>query len=267
MSNKADREYLLRILSMCLDVEHKGADPFEVDVQEILITLRKYLPGWETLEDFILDVQALNSIASVVGLQGNWIKNRSTSLYLDPLLIELKIKTINIERLVDLFVKAWTPLIEFERLSQKRVNEAVDYWNQLLSFDQRKLNFPAPLNNLGSTNVDELFKQRLISDKSFTEQLQNLWEELKETTRPRDQISYWVFITADTFEETIYRAYMTSFLVTYGYASMTVNPIEEEVFLIPYDERRDFNQKTQSVSIPIAIDYETWKNMRGKKLE
>jgi hypothetical protein len=60
---------------------------------------------------------------------------------------------------------------------------------------------------------------------------------------------------------------MTSFLVTYGYAAIEVDPVEEEAFLIPFEERRETISKTQSVSIPMAIDYETWKQMRGKKFE
>lgn len=264
MSGKADRERLLRIISMCVDVERKGANPFEVEVKEILDTLRKYLHSWKVLEEFILDAEALNSIASVVNLQGNWVKHRSTSLYVDPLLIEFKIKAIDVRRLVDIFVKAWHPIIEFEGLSKKRVGEAVDYWNQLLPLDKRKINFPAPVNNLESTTFEELLKQRLISEESFNEKLQNLWGELKKMADDRDPVPYWVFITADTYEETIYRAYMTSFLITYGYAAMEVNPLEEEAFLIPYDEIKETNPKIQSVSIPISIDYETWKRMRGK---
>ncbi|MFH0897265.1 MAG: hypothetical protein V1850_04375, partial [Candidatus Bathyarchaeota archaeon] len=97
--------------------------------------------------------------------------------------------------------------------------------------------------------------------------LQDIWEELKKVVGERDQILYWDFIQADTYEETIYRAYMTSFLVTYGYAAMEVNPLEEEVFLIPYDERRETISKTRSVSVPIAIDYDTWLQRREKTSE
>ena len=246
-----------------MDVERKGINPFEVEVNEILDTLKKYLPHWEALEDFVLDASALNEIASVVRLQGEWIKHRSTSLYVDPLLIELKIKAIDARRLVDIFVKSWRPIVEFEALSRKRVNEAVDYWNHLLPLEERRVSLHAPTNNLGSTSLEELLKLKIVSEKSFNESLQNFWEELKMTVGNRDQISYWDFIQADTYEETIYRAYMTSFLITYGYATLEVDRLEEEAFLIPFQERRETTPETPSVSIPMAIDYETWKRMRG----
>ncbi len=265
MPSKADRERLLRIVSLCIDVERRGANPFEVEVKEILNTLKKYLPHWEALEDFVLDAEALNKIASVVHLQGKWIKDRSTSLYVDPLLIELKIKMIDGKRLVDIFAKAWHPIVEMEGLSKKRVSEAVDYWNQLLSLDERRIDLPAPLDSLKSTSLVELLKLKIVPEKSFNETLQDLWEELKKRVGSRDQISYWDFIQVDTYEETVYRAYMTSFLVTYGYAAMEVNPLEDEAFLIPYDERRETASKTHSVSVPIAIDYNQWQQRRRRK--
>lgn len=267
MPSEDDRERLLRIVSLCIDVERRGANPFEVEVKEVLNTLKKYLPRWEALDDFILDAEALNRIASVVNLQGNWIKHRSTSLYVDPLLIELKLKMIDARRLVDIFVKAWHPVVELEGLSKRRVSEAVDYWNQLLSLEERRIELPAPLDGLGSTSLEELLKLKIITEKPFNEALEGMWEELKRMVDDRDQISYWDFIRADTYEEAVYRAYMTSFLVTYGYAAMEVNPLEEEAFLIPYDERKESASKTRSASVTIAIDYDTWRERSGKRSE
>ena len=267
MPDKADRERLLRIISMCIDVERKGVNPFEVEVRDVLDTLRKYLPSWKILEDFVLDAEALNNIASVISLQGNWIKHRSTSLYVDPLLIEFKVKAIDTRRLAEIFLKSWHPIVEFESLSKKRVSEAVDYWNHLVPLNKRKIILPAPYDTVESTTFEDLIKQRLISKESFNETLRNLWEELKELANQRDQVLYWAFIGAETYEETIYRAYLTSFLITYGYATMEVNPLEDEAFLIPLTERKETNLEEQSVSIPIAIDYDTWKQKRGKKFE
>ena len=267
MPSEADRERLLRIISMCIEVERKRVNPFEVEVREILATLRKYLPQWRTLEDFVLDASALGRIASIVNLQGDWIKQRSTSLYVDPLLVELKIKAVDAKRLAEIFVEIWHPIVEFEELSGKRVDEALDYWNQLLPLEERRITLPTPTNTLSSTSLEELLKLRMVSDKSFNEVLQNLWEELKEMAGERDQIPYWAFVRADSYEKTVYRAYLTSFLITYGYASIMVNPIEEEAFLAPNEERREASTKAHSVSIPIIIDHEVWKEMREKKFE
>jgi hypothetical protein len=244
---------------MCIDVERKGINPFEVEITEILQILKKHLPHWTALDDFMLDAEAINRIASIITLQGDWIKHRSTSLYIDPLLLEFKIKTIDAKQLVEIFRKIWHPIVEFEALTKKRVNEAIEYWNLLLPFEERRLSLPPPVDNLKSTSFEELLKQKIISEKPFNEALHELWHELKASSKENEQVSYWTFIQANTYEETVYRAYMTSFLITYGYASMTIDPIEEEAFITPFQERQEALSKIQSVSIPIAINYETWK--------
>lgn len=262
-----DRERLLRIISLCLSIESKNEDPFKVEVKRILSILKRHLPHWKILEDFTLDAEALNRIASIISLQGNWIINRSTSLYIDPLLIELHIKLVATEKLVNIFSKSWHPIVEMEGLSKKRVEEAADYWNQLMSMDERRLKLPTPSAALSSTTFQELIKMGIMSDESFSDTLHTFWQELRERIRDREKVSYWSFIVADTYDETIYRAYLTSFLVTYGYAHMETNPIEEETFLIPYDEPKENVLTEQSVSIPIAIDRKIWKSKRKGDLQ
>lgn len=263
---ETNRERLLRIISLCLSVKRRSSDPFEVEVQKILGILSIYLPNWKILKDFTLDAEALNQIASIIQLQGNWIKSRSTSLYVDPLLIEMKIKMINAKTLVSIFSKSWHPIVEMEGLSRKRVEEAVDYWKQLLSIEERRLKLPAPSASLGSTTIQELIKLRLMSEKSFNETLQNFWKELKEKAGVNKKVPYWSFILANTYESTIYRAYLTSFLVTYDYVDMEINPLEEEAFLIPNKELKTVVLESQRISIPIAIDRALWKNKRKAAL-
>jgi hypothetical protein len=255
-----ERERLLRIISTCLAVERRSSDPFAVQVKDVLETLRQYLPHWTVFEDFTLDAEALNRVASIVQLQGKWIKERSTSLYIDPLLIELKVKMMTREQLVTVFAHSWHPIVEMEGLTRKRVDDAVHYWNQLLSLEEKRLRLPTPSNTLGSTTIEELLKLRILSEESFNTLLERFWEELKGKTGVDDGVFYWDFVLAPTFEETIYRAYLTSFLVTYGYAAMEVDPLEEDV-LIPYAEPRATGLKELTVSVPVAINYELWKRM------
>jgi len=60
---------------------------------------------------------------------------------------------------------------------------------------------------------------------------------------------------------------LTSFLVTYGYASMELKPLEDEIYLRGFIEQRtDFNDQ-KAVSVPIPIDYERWQRLGGKKDE
>ncbi len=232
-------------------------------MQEVLGLLRKYLPKWQVLEDFALDAEALNKISSVVQLQGNWIKHRTSTLFVDPLLIELKIKMFESPVLTDIFRKTWHPIVEMDRLTPRRIQDAIEYWNHLLPLDERYLKLPEPTDNLGLTSLEELINSRVMSEKGFNELLQQLWKELKDQAALTEdgQVPYWNFIYAPSYDGTVFRAYLTSFLLTYGYATMEIDRLNEASFLIPRNEPKEIPLKDQMISVPISIDYSQWKNM------
>jgi hypothetical protein len=261
----ADKERLLRIIGLCVAVENRGGDPFEVEVREILDTMRRYLSNWKALDDFVLDSETLRRIAGIVQLQGEWVKRRSTSLFIDPLLIEVKLKLMDTQRLLDLFQKSWHPAVEMEELSRTRVEQAIDYWNQLSTIDERRLKLPESSGTLGSVTAEELIRRNILSEESFRKTLESLWQELKNTVGQKRRILYWDFVQQKTYNETVKRAYFVSYLITYGYATMQINPLEEEVFLIPNEEVAEPTFGKQALTIPIAIDRVAWKRRTENK--
>jgi hypothetical protein len=58
---------------------------------------------------------------------------------------------------------------------------------------------------------------------------------------------------------------MTSFLVTYGYATFEVRRLEEEIYLIPFSKPRSLVGKKQVISIPVSVSYEEWKRWKNNK--
>jgi hypothetical protein len=68
-------------------------------------------------------------------------------------------------------------------------------------------------------------------------------------------------VDGETFEEALRRAYLTCFLVGYGYARLELDRIQEKVTLIPYEEPRA--DLVSRVSIPILVDQEEWRRWRG----
>ena len=82
------RKKLQQIIEMCRSVEERGLDPFLVDVDDVIAVIREYFPEWEDLDDLCLDAETINRLASVIKLQSEWVKHRSTSLYTDPFLLE-----------------------------------------------------------------------------------------------------------------------------------------------------------------------------------
>ena len=119
---------------------------------------------------------------------------------------------------------------------------------------------------MGFTSRDELVKQRLLGDKVFSEQLEVYWCQLKEKIREKGangKMLYWDFISAETYEETVERAFLASFLISYGYATLEIRPLEEEIFIKPFAKPENSIQTQQSISIPIAVTYSDWQKWKS----
>ena len=256
------REKLQQIIEMCRSVEERGLDPFLVDVDDVIAVIREYFPEWEDLDDLCLDAETINRLASVIKLQSEWVKHRSTSLYTDPFLLEEKIKSLEKEALVELFLQAWHPVVELEQISLHSLKNALNYWQNLAPLEERWRETVLEEVETGVASREELVEERILADETFAEELKRFWEELKAKTREKEKISYWDFVGADSYEETVHRAYMTSFLVTYGYATFEIYPLEEEVFIKPNPKPVLKQRSQQLVSIPISISFEEWKKWK-----
>ena len=266
---KLGREKLQRIIEMCTSVEERSLDPFLMDVDEVISVVKEYFPEWELPEDLCLDAETIHRLASVIKLQSEWVKHRSTSLYTDPFLLEEKLTRISKEDIVNIFVKAWHPTVELEQISLHSLAEAIKYWKSLLPLNERwKQLFPEEI-AAGVATREELIRQRIIRDKAFSEELEKFWHKLKGEVEEKGEdgkIRYWNFIGAETYEETVNKAFMISFLVTYGYATLEIYPLEEEMFIKPYEKPLTKIGEKQLVSIPIAITAEDWTKWKRGEL-
>lgn len=266
---KLGREKLQRVTEMCRSVEERSIDPFLIDVDEVIEVIKEYFSEWELPEDLCLDAETIHHIASVIRLQGDWVKHRSTSLYTDPFLLEQKLTRTGREEILETFLKAWHPIVEMEQISLHSLAEAIKYWKSLLPLSERwKEILPAEI-EAGLTTREELIRQRILSDKTFSEELESFWDELKREVKENGKnrrTRYWDFIGAGTYEETVHRAFMTSFLVTYGYATLEIYPLEEEIFIKPYEKQVTKIGKKQLISIPIAVTAEEWTRWKKGEL-
>ncbi len=272
MSSKRQRkklgsEHLQRIIDLCKSVEERGLDPFLVEVDDIIQVIREYFPEWELPEELCLDAETIHRLASVIKLQSDWVKHRSTSLYTDPFLLEEKIRRLDKKGLASLFLKAWHPIIELEQISPHSLSEAIKYWESLLPIDERWLKTTYLMRETEAATREELIQQRILTEKAFSEELETFWNELKRKVGPDGKIRYWDFVGADTYPETIRRAFLTSFLVTYGYATLEVHPLEEEMFIKPFEKLTSMLGKKQLVSIPVSISVEEWTKWKRGEMD
>jgi len=262
---KLGREKLQRIIETCKSIEGRSLDPFLVDVKDNIDTVKKYFPEWKIPEDLCLDAETIHQLASVIKLQSEWVKHRSTTLYADPFLLDEKIRRLEKVDIVRTFVEVWHPIVELEQISIQSLAEALRYWESLVPLNERWNEMTPTEIGSGTATREELVNQRILRDKTFSQELDNFWQELKNEVAKKGEngkIRYQSFVYAETYNETVNRAFMTSFLVTYGYATLEIHPLEEEMFIVPYEKPVIRTGNKQLVSIPIALTAEDWEKWK-----
>ena len=264
------KEKLQRIIEMCIAIENRSVDPFLLDIDSIIKVVKEYFPQWKEADELNLDSEAIHHLASVIKLQSEWVKHCSTSLYTDPFLLEEKITQTSKEEMLNIFLKAWHPLVELEQLSMNSLAAALRYWDGLLPIKERWPDVNVEEVAMGTTSRDEMVRQRILGDQIFSEELESYWQELKEKVKKEGadgKIIYWDFIGTDTYEETVERAFLTSFLISYGYATLEIHPLEEEIFIKPFETPNMEILTQQSISIPISVTHENWQKWKRGELD
>lgn len=267
---KLGTEKLQRIIEMCIAIENHTVDPFLLNVDDIIKVVKEYFPQWDKPEEFNLDSETIHHLASVIKLQSEWVKQRSTTLYTDPFLFEEKITQITKEEMVSIFLRAWHPLVELEQISLFSLSEALQYWERLLPLKERWPELAVPEVAMGTASWDELVRQRVLGDRVFSDELESYWRELKEKVKEKGtegKMRYWDFVGAETYEETVQRAFLASFLISYGYATLEIRPLEEEIFIEPFEKPVAKIATQQSISIPISVTYDNWRKWKRGELD
>ena len=265
---KLGKEKLERIIDMMKGIESHTVDPFLLNVDEIIRIVQEYFPNWDQPEEINLDAEAIHHLASVIKLQSEWVKQRSSSLYTDPFLLEAKINQQGKREMTEVFLQAWHPILEMEQVTLSSLADAMRYWDTLVPLKERWEQPAVTEVATGTATRDELIDQSILRDEAFSTELDRYWQELKTKTQQKGtegKLFYMDWVSADTYQETVQRAYITSFLVTYGYASLEINTLEEEIFVCPLAEPGAKLSK-QAVSVPITLTFEDWQKWkRGEK--
>jgi hypothetical protein len=255
-------EQLERVIDLIRSLEQRGLDPFLIDVDNVLKIIHEYFPEWEKPEELNLDAEAVNQIASAIELQSEWVKHRSSTLYTDPFLVEEKLRRLAKEDIGRIFLQSWHPIVQLEQLSPLTVAEAMKYWQSLVPLEERWQQGAKNELETGKATRGELLKQQIIAEEEFSQELEKFWKELKRRVADAERIEYWHFIGADTYEETVKRAYLVSFLVTYGYATLEVDRLEETIHIIPFNKPLPPAGSKQAASLPIPISIDAWEHWR-----
>jgi|YelNatPaOPRAMG01_1025707.scaffolds.fasta_scaffold76920_2 hypothetical protein len=240
------KKAVLDILKTCKAVEERRLNPFLIDFQSSIKILREYLASCKTLNDYCLDAKALNALSKVVEFQNAQLIFQSSKLYVNPEALKKKVYSSSLEVLAKAFLENWHPIVELEQLTIQSIINGLIYWRKISFYQKHKAvksNFEYP------TIIEE--KQALKESEKLSSLMVKLWREMIELTSKDEKIDYWVFISKNDFSTTVKRAYITSFLITYGYASLIT--CENKLYLIPNRNIEKINYEDSTVSFPISI--------------
>ncbi len=242
-------EEILRVIELCRSVERSSANPFDVDIKEKIMVLRRRLPEWKFLDELLVDSEAMLELAQIVKLQDEWLKHRASSLYIDPLLIQLKVKLLSKEALIESFVKSWHPVVQVDQLSPKGLERAFVYWRDLEPMSERfKDEFGSYGTRPGTIDYAELIDLGVFTQDEFEKKLKDIMLELVEASGG-EWIDYSDFIKRESFEEKVLRAYLLAFIISEGMASVRTDPLSGKIWTTALSKKAGGIPKSVAISI------------------
>lgn len=258
VTKKKKKELMERIIDLSESVEDREVEPFEVDVFDFLERLGDIFPEASDPEELLLDIRAMLGLTDVISQQEDWIKHKSSLLHFDPMLVAWKVRGLSKKQLSYVLLNSWHPTVEMECISRPGIKEAMDYWRNLAPISERRTELETTEVFPEEVSLGELSELGFESKEDFEDMIEKTWEDLKEATGEDNQISYWKFVDSENFQDTVKRAWLVSFLISYGYATIEIEPLEEKITL-KGREKREIPSEETGTSVPIAITYDDWK--------
>jgi len=237
------------VIELCKDVESSSANPFDVDIREKILILKERLPELKLLDELLVDAEAMLELSQIVKLQDQWLKSRASSLYIDPLLIQLKVKLLPKESLSEAFIKSWHPIAQLDQLSPRGLERAFVYWRDLVPISERfKDQFGTYGTKPGVVDYSELVSLGVFTREQFETSLAELHGELLQKSNG-DWVDYREFIGDDAFETKVRRAYLLAFLITEGRALLKTEPLSGKIWTMGMSDRVKGLPKSVAISI------------------
>ena len=211
--------------------------------------LRERLPDLKFLEELLVDSEAILELSRIIKLQDQFLKQRASALYIDPLLIQLKLKLLPKEALSEAFVKSWHPVAQVDQLSPRGLEKAFVYWRELVPISER---FKDQFGNYGVApgvlEYSDLVSLGMFTKEQFESTLVQLHEELMLKSNG-DWTDYREFIGDDSYESKVRRAYLLAFLISEGRALLKTEPLSGKVWTRALAEKAKGLPKSVAISL------------------
>lgn len=261
MVTKESKVQLKGVIDLCRGVSDGIIDPFDIDVEYVLSVIKNYYPEVSSLEDFCLDAEAIKELSLVLERQHEWIHYQSTTLYKDPFMLSQQLMKMDVGAIAKAFLKSWHPIVELKQISAKTLAGSLGYWGELLPMAERWNKFNLCEVDASTASMVDVRELGYFPVEGFTETLETFWIQMKGRIQKGGWMPYWDWIGSETYEETVKRAYLTAFLVTYGYVVIRMDRFGDDIMVKPLDEVNPGPEEGKT-SLPVMVDYKDWEKWR-----
>ena len=227
-------EKLRAIIETCHRILEGRIDPLEISVPDLIASLDRIYPKLKDIVEIELDSEAIKEISSVLEHQATFIERHSRIGELFAQIILDKIKSLSTVKLVEIFRKCWKPILYVEQIGEGDIHRAVEYWRTVTPYSLKI--------GVQEGAVEEA-REKLKVER-FIEKVEKLWMELS----LKGPVPYEDFIAGKDRAERFERAYIVSYLLTYGYARVKV---ENETLILEALERRKL--PVNGFTLPIVL--------------
>ena len=217
-----------RIIDLTRKASEGVINPLDIDVGRYIKELSKLFDNVDYEKYLIKDIRALNGLISILELQSECLRRMGLGLYLDKVLIKLKILKSNVNELARIFEEVWSPIASIEALTVDDIKEVVLYFENLKPLYERRLK-RGGVSTIRSLESAEYYKL----DKDIKSRMMELFNELVNYSGGK-YIDYYRFIEMGNCIE---RAYTLSYLITEGYVDVKIDRWTGRVEIKPADRR------------------------------
>ncbi len=249
---REEKELIQRIIQLGEMFGKGNIDPFQINVIRYLNLLREIFPKMKTTQELKMDIEALRQLINIVFQQKEFLKQKSSKLYLDPLLVEWKIENLSNKELSEILINSWHPIVEINQLNKERIKQSIEYWREILG-GKRKTELEKLCEAThGKIKLEDLKKHGFLSEETFIQTLNSFFKEVTSKIIEKGQISYWEAVKSEKFHQTVKKAYLLSFLLTAGLLEIEIDPIREEITLKIPMKRKGVRMGGYSLPIPLT---------------